>query len=609
MIDAALVAAFAIWALAVGLRNRREASRDLGSYFLAGRRLSSWESGLSMTATQYAADTPLLAAGLVATGGVFALWRLWSYGIAFLLLGLLLGSAWWRSGVLTDAELCEVRYGGRAAAWLRGVKAVYYGLVFNCAVLAMVLAAAVRVAEPFLPWHEWLAAGVFAPFEALVQGVGVPLSADPEPEGLWARSASNLISVVAIFGFTLAYSATGGLRSVTRTDLGQIVVLTLATALYAFFAVRAAGGLSGLPDALAATVGPDRAAELLSFHPWGAAEAGAALLAVLGLQWLFQMNSDGTGYLAQRCMAYRSPVDARRAPVVFAFAQIVLRSLLWLPIVLALVVIFPLVEGQSVAERELTFVRGIETLLPAGVRGLMLVGMLAALASTLDTHLNWGASYLANDLYARVLCRGLLRREPRPRELVWVARAASPLLMVLALGVMASLGSIQAAWHVTLLLGAGLGAPLLLRWLWHRANAWGELAALVVSGIAAAGLLASELPEATRLLAVAALGTLASVLGSLATRPEAEAQLAAFYDRVRPPGFWGRPEARRALRDRLLALLAAAISLYGTLLGLGVWLVGAPAPVGSRPWFVASTLLLAAGVAPLWLRELRRQAA
>ncbi|MEN8161599.1 MAG: sodium transporter, partial [Myxococcota bacterium] len=602
-------AAFAVWAMTVGLRNRREASRDLRSYFLAGRRLTSWESGLSMTATQYAADTPLLAAGLVATGGVFALWRLWSYGIAFLLLGLLLGSAWWRSGVVTDAELCEVRYGGRRAAWLRGVKAVYYGLVFNCAVLAMVLAAAVRVAEPFLPWHEWLSPDVFAPAEAIVRAVGVPLSADPEPNGLWARSASNLISVVAIFGFTLAYSATGGLRSVTRTDLGQIVVLSLATLLYAYFAVRAAGGLSNLPEALAASVGPERAAELLSFHPWGAAEAGAALLAVLGLQWLFQMNSDGTGYLAQRCMACRSPADARRAPVVFAFAQIVLRSLLWLPIVLALVVIFPLSEGQTVAERELTFVRGIETLLPAGARGLMLVGMLAALASTLDTHLNWGASYLANDLYARVLCRGVFGREPRPRELVWVARGASPLLMALALFVMASLGSIQAAWHVTLLLGAGLGAPLLLRWLWSRANAWGELAALVFSGFAAVALLASDVSETARLLTVAVVGALSSVLASLATRPESEERLAAFYERVRPPGFWGRPEARRALRDRLLALAAAAGSLYGTLLGLGVWLVGAPAPFGSRPVFITLALLGAAALVPFWWRELNGEEA
>jgi Na+/proline symporter len=560
-----------------------------------------------MAATQYAADTPLLAAGLVATGGVFALWRLWSYGIAFLLLGLLLGGAWWRARVLTDAELCEVRYGGRPAAALRGVKAVYYGLVFNCAVLAMVLAAAVRIAEPFLPWHEWLPPALFAPFEALVRSVGVPLTADPEPAALWTRTASNLISVVSIFALTLLYSATGGLRSVTRTDVGQIAIMGVATALYAFFALRAVGGIGELPGALAQTVGAERAGALLSFHPWGAAEAGVTLLAVLGLQWLFQMNSDGTGYLAQRCMACRSPREARTAPVVFAFVQVLVRSLLWLPIVVALLVLFPLADGQSVAERELTFVRGIETLLPPGARGLMLVGMLAALASTLDTHLNWGASYLTNDFYARLLCGGLLRRSAGARELVWVARGASPLLMVVSLGVMASLGSIQAAWHVTLLLGAGLGVPLLLRWLWHRANAWGELAALVVSGAAAAVMLQSDVSEAGRLLCVAALGTLASVLGSLATPPESQARLASFYERVRPPGFWGRPEAKRALRRCLVAAAAASGSLYGALLGLGIWIVGAPAPLGpSRPLFVGACLLLSASLAPIWLRELGR---
>jgi SSS family solute:Na+ symporter len=607
VIDAALVLAFVAWSIATGLRSRREASRDLESYFLAGRKLTSWESGLSMAATQYSADTPLLAAGLVATGGVFALWRLWSYGIAFLVLGILLGAAWWRSGVLTDAELCEVRYGGRAAAWLRGVKAIYYGVVFNCAVLAMVLAAAVRVAEPFLPWHEWLSPAAFAPIESLVRSVGVPLSASAEPIGLWTRTASNLISVVAIFTFTLLYSATGGLRSVTRTDVGQIAVLGIATAVYGWFATRAVGGFSALRGSLAESVGGARADTLLSFDPWGAADVGASLLAVLGLQWLLQMNSDGTGYLAQRCMACRSPAEARRAPVVFAFTQVLGRTLLWLPIVVALLVVFPLADGQTASERELTFVRGMDLLLPPGARGLMLVGMLAALASTLDTHLNWGASYLTNDLYARTLSRGVLGREPRPRELVWVARACSPLLMLLALGVMAALDSIQAAWHVTLSLGAGLGIPLLLRWIWRRANAWGELSAVVVSGATAFWMLHSGASETARLLVIAGAGAASAVLGSLATRPEPAEVLDAFYARVRPPGFWGTREARSALGRGALAVAAASTTLYATLMGLAIWMLGAPAPLGiPSGLFVALCLGAAAAAAPVWLRELRR---
>jgi Na+/proline symporter len=607
VIDLALVLAFVAYGLAAGLRARRAASTDLRSYFLAGRKLPAWQSGLSMTATQYAADTPLLGAGLVATGGIFALWRLWIYGIAFLVLGLVLGAAWWRSGVITDAELCELRYGGRAATALRGVKAIYYGLVFNCAVLAMVLVAAVRIAEPFLLWHDWLPASLFDPVVQLVQAVGVPLATDAAAADVWIHTASNLLSVLAIFAFTTLYSATGGLRSVVTTDLGQLGILFVATALYAGFAVEAVGGLSTLPGALAGVVGEVRAQEILAFDPAGAAEVGSAFIAVLGLQWLVQMNSDGTGYLAQRCMACRSAGDARRAPVVFAFAQVLARSLLWLPIFVALLVLFPLDPGQSAAERELAFVRGIELLLPPGVRGLILVGMLAALASTLDTHLNWGASYLSNDLYARLACSGVLRRTPGPRELVWVARLSSPLLVLISLALMAKLGSIQQAWHVTLLLGAGLGVPLLLRWLWRRANAWGELGAIVASGAAAPILLGSVESETLRLLSIALVGTVASVVASLATPADSAERLDEFYERVRPPGFWGVPEARRRLSRNLVAVLAAAGTLFTSLVGLGSWLVGSTAPAGlpAGVW-IGLNLIAAAALFPVWWRALQR---
>jgi len=607
VIDALLVGAFVLYALVVAARSRRQASEGLEAYFLAGRRLGAWESGLSMTATQYAADTPLLAAGLVATGGVFALWRLWIYGLAFLAFGFLLGACWWRAGIVTDAELCELRYGGRPAAWLRGLKAFYYGGLFNCVVLAMVLAATVRIAEPFLRFDEWLPAGLFEPVVAWVRAVGVPLAADPGAPDVWPRTASNLISVVLIYGFTVLYSATGGLRSVVRTDLGQLAVLGVATAAYAWLAADAVGGLGQLAPALAETVGGPRASQLLALDPWGAAEVGGAFLGVLGLQWLVQMNSDGTGYLAQRCMACRSPREARTAPVVFAFAQILGRTILWLPIFVALLVLFPLGDAATAATRELTFVQGIETLLPPGVRGLMLVGMLAALASTLDTHLNWGASYLANDLYSRAICAGLLGREASGRELVWIARLAGPAVMLVSLGVMATLGSIQAAWHASLLLGAGLGIPLWLRWLWRRANAWGELLAIAASALAAPALLATVDGEATRLLLMAAIGTGAAVAGSLATRPEDPERLDVFYARVAPPGFWGTPSARSRLRAGLRATLAAALTLFAGLLAGATVLVGAPAPPGvpRGPW-IAALLVAAAAALPVWLGALRR---
>ena len=192
-IDLGIFAAFLAYSIWSGLRARHVAAQNLEEYFLAGRTLPGWKAGLSMAATQFAADTPLLVTGMIATAGIFSLWRLWIYALAFLLMGFLLGGAWRRSGVLTDAELSELRYGGRMATTLRALKAVYFGLIFNCTVMAMVLFAATRIAEPFLHWGDWLPPPLFSPFVALVKGLGISLCASNDP-AYWAeRSASNLI--------------------------------------------------------------------------------------------------------------------------------------------------------------------------------------------------------------------------------------------------------------------------------------------------------------------------------------------------------------------------------------------------------------------------------
>ena len=288
------------------------------------------------------------------------------------------------------------------------------------------------------------------------------------------------------------------------------------------------------------------------------------MLALFGLQWLIQINADGTGYLAQRSMACRSDADARTAAIVFTFTQVLLRSLLWIPLALGLLVLFPF-DGAMLtaagsaggagaaaldpallqAEREATYVRGMAELLPAGLRGLMVTGMLAALASTVDTHLNWGASYWANDIYRRFVCQLWLGREPSARSLVRVARASNVGLTIIALGIMTRLTSINEAWQVSLLLGAGIGVVLILRWIWWRMNAWGEIAAIAASVVAAPVLMAAvpDDQHAVRLLVVAVVATAAALVAVAVAGPEERERLVAFYRKVRPVGFWG-PVAR-----------------------------------------------------------------
>ncbi|TLX54069.1 sodium transporter [Stutzerimonas nosocomialis] len=623
MLDLLIVAAFIIYGLSAGLRARSKASQSLNEYFLAGNSIKGWKAGFSMSATQFAADTPLLVTGLVATAGVFALWRLWIYGLAFLLLAFVFAVGWRRAGVLTDAELTRVRYSGRGVTPLRLLKAIYYGTVINCVVLAMVLVAAIRIAEVFLPWHDWLPSGIYDPIVGFVQATGIRLGESITGLDPAMMSANNLISILTILIFTAMYSITGGLRAVIQTDVVQFSVAMLGTLAYAWFVVDAAGGLGGLTDRIVEIYGVDQASKMLSFSPpSNAGEALMPFLVIIGLQWFFQMNSDGTGYLAQRSMACTNDREARIAGLVFTWLQIFLRSLFWLAIAIGLLVLYPFSVGDMsgdgfTAGREALFVQGINDLLPPGVRGLMLVGLLAALASTVDTHLNWGASYWSNDVYGGVVAPHLLKRKPKDRELVLVARLSNVLILVIAMIIMANLGSIQTAWFISLLFGAGMGSVLVLRWLWERINLYSELAAMGASLITAPLLLyflgTDPDGEWIRLGIMALVTTSVAILVTFITPETDDSTLKRFYERVRPLGFWPRAASlcgasnsasMKALGVRLGAVATTAISLYSLLVGVGRLMF--PPPEGS---VVLSWVCIVIGLAliPIWLRiALRR---
>jgi SSS family solute:Na+ symporter len=245
-IDIIIILAFIIYAISSGFKNKNDASKNLEEYFLAGRTLKGWKAGVSMAATQFAADTPLLVTGLIATSGVFSLWRLWIYALAFLLMGFVLAASWRNANVLTDAELTEIRYGNKAALWLRGVKAIYFGTIINCTVMAMVLLAATRIAEPFLLWNEWLPNGLFNFVESIVIWVNVPFTVNVTSPDVWILSTNNIISIISIVIVTTLYSTSGGLRSVVATDVVQFFLMMIATIFYTYYVVDKVGGLDAM---------------------------------------------------------------------------------------------------------------------------------------------------------------------------------------------------------------------------------------------------------------------------------------------------------------------------------------------------------------------------
>ncbi len=633
MLDLLIVLAFVAWSITAGFRARRKASQNLTEYFLAGRTIRGWRAGVSMAATQFAADTPLLVTGLIATAGVFALWRMWIYALAFLLLAFVFSGMWRRARVLTDAEFTELRYSGKGVLTLRVLKALFYGTVFNCIVMAWVLFAAVRVAEIFLPWHLWLPPELYGFLTGLIETSGLQLGRPAEGLSGAETTVNNLISVGLILGFAALYSTTGGLRGVISTDVMQFGIMLLGTAFYAWYVLthERVRELGGLRDGVVSLYGPEEASRLLSFWP-PPGELLLPFLMVVAIQWFVQINSDGTGYLAQRSMACVSDREARIAGVVFTWLQILFRSLLWMVIGVGILIIYPFDlsdagESGFTAAREILFATGMDDLLPTGIRGLMLTAMLAALASTLDTHLNWGASYWSNDIYKRAICQQWRKREPSDRELVLVARLSNLLLVAIALVVMANLDSIQQAWTISLLFGAAVGPVLVLRWLWERINLHSELTAILLSLLAAPLLLwlggeigteawresAAERAVAggwaaffseewIRLVVMGGLAMASAVAGALLfprTDPEV---LRKFFRKVKPVGWWSETEKTLGITDRrsldnlkqsLATMGLCSLSLFLLLAGLGRLIVSPPgASLTLTLLFTAGGLLL-----------------
>ncbi len=617
MLDFLIVIAFVIYAVSSGFRARRKASQNLQEYFLAGKTIAGWKAGFSMAATQFAADTPLLVTGLIATGGIFLVWRLWIYGVAFLMMAFILSAKWRRAEILTDAELTEIRYSGRGVLFLRVLKAMYYGTVINCAVMAMVLVAAMKIAEVFLPWHLWLPEGIYGHIQSFVEYTSISLGDSATGLAPLINTTNNLISIVVIVTFTALYSTTGGLRSVIATDVVQFSLAMIGTAVYAGMVIDHVGGLGGLANKLVELYGKADTSAMLSFAPTRG-EAFLPFLVIIGIQWFYQMNSDGTGYLAQRSMACYSDRQARLAGVIFSWLQIFLRSLIWIIIGVGLLVVYPFTPADAVQEgfavsREVTFVRGINDLLPPGVRGIMLTGMLAALASTIDTHLNWGASYWSNDIYQRLICRQWLKREPKNIELVLAARLSNILILVIAIIVMANLGSIQKAWQISLLFGAGMGAVLVLRWVWERINLYSEMASIAVSLISAPIILIVTDTEWLRLASMAFLST-AAAIGIIFVTPRTDPEvLQKFYRRVRPSGFWKRTTtglgeeaslAKRKLGRGVKSVILCSLSLFLLLVGFGQLLILSPEQNIIGPIIY---LAVGLGLVPLWWRDVFRK--
>ena len=632
-LDWGMIVAFLVVALAIGAYSSRRAGRSSEAFFLGGRRMPWWMLGLSMVATTFSTDTPNYVANVVRVHGVAGNWEWWSFVLTGMLTVFVYARLWRRSGVTTDVELYELRYSGKPAALLRGFRALYLGVIYNVLVMAMVSVAAIKIGGALLG---------LAPHESLLY-IGV---------------------------ITMVFSMLGGFEGVLITDCLLFVLAMLGAGVAAYYALdhEAVGGLDGLLTQLRAD---EDHADKLALVPFDNPELLVTVMVVpLAVQWWAAYypgaEPGGGGYLVQRMLAARNEDEALGATLLFNLAHYALRPWPWILVALCSLVVFPIddsrareaaaaelagplaaavetyAEDPSTLEPELAArvrslqieAEGLTSLrasfdehdlpddklghdlgysamlrsIPRGWIGLVLVSLIAAYMSTISTHLNWGSAYLVHDLYRR-----FLRPEAAARELVWVGRASTAVLMLLAALLALRLRSALQVFELVILLGAGTGLLYILRWFWWRINAAAEIVAMVVSLIVAVAFNSVDtgLASWAEILLGVGITTTAWVVTALVSAPTERETLYTFVERINPGGpGWRRVEAMAAAEGRTLepsheadslprgiaAMALGCVLVYGLLLGTG-YLIYGQTLIGA----LACGLGLASGVALVFL--------
>lgn len=543
----------------------RRAGKNTTEFFLSGRNMKWYVIGTSMVATTFAADTPLLVTEVVAADGIAGNWIWWNMLFGAMLTVFFFARLWRRSGVMTDVEFVELRYSGRPAAWLRGIKAIYFGLLLNVIIMAWVTLAMETIMKVLFPDITLFGQ---SSFHFIGLEIGAPLA------------------IVGLFIiFVGLYSLASGLIGVAITDMFQFAIAMTGTIILAIYAVNAPeiGGIAGLKAAL-----PE---QTFNFVPTiGQAVEGvgvltlsvAAFTAYIGVQWWSSWypgaEPGGGGYVAQRMMSAKDEKHALFAALWFTIAHYCLRPWPWIMVALVSLVMFP-----DLPDAREGFVLVMKEVLPAGLLGLLFAAFIAAFTSTFAAHLNWGTSYLINDFWRRFIKPG-----QSEKHYVMVSRIVTFLLAILAFLVTTQLDSIKQAWGLVITASAGLGTVLILRWYWWRINAWSELAAtiapiimvvLVMFGVPIPGI-TEEFP--VNLFTVVAITTVIWVIATFVTSPSDEKTLDIFFRRVRPGGpGWHKVAQRNSdiqpdskLLPLALDWIAGVVLVYMTLFGVGHLLLG-----------------------------------
>jgi len=586
-IDWAIIIGYCVFVLGVGLYFSKRASGSLTEYFVAGRKLTWWIAGTSIVATSFAADTPLVISGWMRTHGLQRNWFWWSGILAMMLCTFFYARLWRRANILTDVEFTELRYHGKAAAGLRIFHASFRATIQNCLIMGWVMLAGSTIMEVALNLPTLV---IFKNLSIKFVEYGLDVNtviANPDLI-LWVLNA-KLLGVILCVLIALSYCVLSGIWGVVVADFVQFGMAMTGAIALAVVVLKKLGGPANMVSmamqnltsgvvsngANGMVVAAD---QLTRFTPPFNLSAGwlatYSFIVFIALQWLG--GGQGGGFLAQRLFSCKNEKHSVLAMLWYNFAHYVIRPWPWIIVGIGSLVLLPkLPTGMN---QEYAYPLMIMQYLPAGLKGILVASLLAAFMSTMDTHLNFGASYLVNDLYKR-----FLKKNASEKHYIFVSRISVVALAALAAIFAMYYKSIASAWYYFTEIMAGAGLVVLLRWYWWRINVWSEISSMATSFILANSLhfipsLSGDPMYPIRLTIIVIVSTIVWVAVTFMTRPEPTEHLEKFYKRVRPGGNWGEIAVKHKEVHGLhigylevLGFFAGVACLFTSLFGVG-WL-------------------------------------
>ncbi|MFH1357385.1 MAG: sodium:solute symporter family protein [bacterium] len=503
VIDWTILIAYLILTLIVGIYFSRKGTKSVDEFFVAGRNLPWWLAGITMAASAFAIDTPLGIVGLVAKEGIPGVWYAWAYvlGGAGALGAFIFASLLRRSEVITNAELVELRYSGKSAAFLRGFKGLYFGIFANAITMGWVIKAVFTINQDVLGFNPH-------------------------------------ITLAIILTFTLIYTAMSGLWGIVATDFLQFIIGIIGVFTLAFMAWHHIGGLDAIWEGMISRYGEIEATERMQFFPSFGKPFFVTFMVFVTLKWW----ANPPAAIHQRIVASKNEKQASLATLFFAITSFAINY--WPMIIIALItlVIFPDLKTPENGYGML-----MVKIIPTGLLGLMLASMMAAFMSTIDTHINYGASYMVNDLYRR-----FINKTASMKHYVRASQISTILMLAIAVFVAYLLDSVQQAWYYIAMLTTGYGFLMVARWFWWRINAWSEITSLV-SSLIMSTLLSTKFAKLCgywdfieawgygwRFIIVITFCTISWLIVTFLTKPSDEETLISFCKKVKPfPTFWG----------------------------------------------------------------------